>query len=85
MLPITIQKKGKINYANLSGASLMPGAAVRSDQQGIAQLDWIPSDLSKNGFFFNPRKRNTIVPTMPASIRPRKSGRWWPVSQADHH
>jgi hypothetical protein len=52
MLPITIQKKGKITYANLSGASLMPGAAVRSDQLGIARFDWIPSDLSKNGFFF---------------------------------
>jgi hypothetical protein len=52
ILPIGIQKKGKISFANLSGVGLLKGVMVRSDQQGIAHFDWIPRDLGKNGITF---------------------------------
>jgi hypothetical protein len=39
--PLTIKKKGKLSYVNLSGRQLK----ARSDAQGIATFDWLPADM----------------------------------------
>lgn len=40
--PWTIKKRGKISYANLGGAM-----TERTNEEGIARFDWIPSDLEQ--------------------------------------
>ncbi|HZU39075.1 MAG TPA: hypothetical protein VFA18_24330 [Gemmataceae bacterium] len=45
LIPWFIQKPGKLSYASISGLSLVPGFALRSNREGMACCEWMPSRL----------------------------------------
>jgi RNA polymerase sigma factor (sigma-70 family) len=47
IMPITVLKKGKLKSVNFSGSF----AKVRTDAQGIATFDWLPSDIQAGTAF----------------------------------
>jgi hypothetical protein len=62
--PWTIQKKGKIGYANVDGDAVLKPFLLRADRQGVATCDWIPKGL-KNGVTFLCASRGYHLPQPP--------------------
>jgi beta-lactamase regulating signal transducer with metallopeptidase domain len=44
--PWTVKKKGKLFDANIGGSGAMKHLAARTDRDGLAAFEWIPTDLS---------------------------------------
>ena len=60
IMPITVLKKGKLKSVNFSGSF----AKVRTDAQGIAAFDWLPSDIQA-GTAFIPATLSYSTPKWP--------------------
>jgi beta-lactamase regulating signal transducer with metallopeptidase domain len=45
MAPWTVKKEGKLAYVNFSGSGAMKYVAARTDRDGLAAFEWIPTDM----------------------------------------
>jgi beta-lactamase regulating signal transducer with metallopeptidase domain len=43
--PWTVKKKGKLSYVNIGGSGAMKYVSARTDHDGLAAFDWIPTDM----------------------------------------
>jgi len=63
--PWSITKQGKSFYANLSGGLMSPLVNSNTDAQGIATVDWIPTDFA-NSITFLMGSKDYHLPQSPA-------------------
>jgi hypothetical protein len=47
LTPLTVKKKGKLSYVNLSGAKALKFVTARTNRDGLATFDWLPKSLDE--------------------------------------